>query len=453
MKRKIFFAVFIVSIAMLFVSGSSICSNVQAQGGWGGPFQTGGGAWSSQYWGYGGGSPFMGYPSSPAGRAPSMGYSSYPSMSYTGNFTPVPVNIALPVSTTSAASSTTVEPAFAGSSDAWQAFITQLQEKYPDLEGVDWENSENWTDDDWKQLREALSEERSAQTLQKFIDNLTEKWDSYGLSDWEEFNSNWNAFIIDVQADEDDDTALTWAGFRITYGCFDNSDPESGPDPDDVNCWQSYGTWTNKQWTDFRGLYNRYVDHEWREFCEILQAKWNDYNTIDWADWRGWTDADWEKCLAQLSSSSNRSSAALVNSNLVSSGPGYAFGLDAGIGYAGWGFSSVPGMGYSGWSTPNNMGYTVSPGIGYASFSAPSVNTAPGALNGGFSGWGGPGYGWGVSSEGYTGRSASSAPSVGYAGWGYSNTGGMGYSGWGAPGGFSGGYSGWGVPGGGFFGW
>ena len=186
------------------------------------------------------------------------------------------------------------------------------------------------------QRREALRHWR------QFKADVIKKWDAYDLSDWEEFNSNWNAFIVDAAADENDDVGLTWAGFIATYGygCFDTSDPANGPNPDDVACWQTYSSWADKQWKAFRGLYNDYLDHEWKAFYETLQTKMNDYNTIDWEDWRDWTDADWEKCLSTV----NSGNATLVSGSSTSPIPI----ASPSVGYGAFGGFSIPGasMGY-----------------------------------------------------------------------------------------------------------
>jgi len=339
--------------------------------------------------GYGGGYSmgFQSFPSMGYGANSLMSYPSYSFGGYGGNYSqiPMPLNISTPVATST--SSPTVAPR---NTDALASFIAGLQEKYPDLEGIDWESWETWTDEDWQKLQEALSAERSAETLAQFKANMITKWDAYDLSAWEGFNNNWNAFIVDAAADENDTVGLTWTGFRATYGCFDTSDAVYGPNPDDVYCWKTYNSpWSDKQWKDFRGLYNKYLDHEWKTFYETLQSKLQDYNTVDWEDWRNWTDADWESCLTKVSSGN----AKLVTSSTVTTSPS--------IGYTGWGIPSVYSMGY------NSRSYPGFSSMGYAGYGA--SNTGYGASNIGYAAFGGQtggfspqmGYGYGAPSMGY----------------------------------------------------
>ncbi len=443
MNKKTFLRVWIISIAILLVSSSLICSNAKAQGGWG--FMSGGSQWNSPSWGYNGGNSSTGYPSRGYSSYPSgggygggfsMGFPSYSSagyganslMSYPSNFfggyggnysqIPMPLNISMPASTGSTSSSSSVQTSTGGNNDAWASFIAGLQEKYPDLEGIDWDTWETWTDEDWQKLQEALSAERSAETLAQFKADVIKKWSAYDSNAWEEFNSNWNAFIVDAAADENGDIELTWAGFIATYGCFGTSDPENGPNPDDVYCWQNYSSWTDKQWKAFRGIYNSYLDHEWKLFYKTLQSKMSDYNTIDWENWRDWTDADWESCLTKVSSGSAKlvtSTSLTPPTPLLPSSPSSSLS-----GYTGWGFPGISSMGYAGFGAPSASN------IGYAAFGGQT-----GGFNSAQMGYGlsapSTGYGWGAPGMGYTG------------GWG----GQTGYAGFGAPMGYGRGYGRW----------
>lgn len=372
-------------MAVLLVSSSLICSNAKAQywgyggnmgyssypsyssGGYGGGFSMG---YPSYSGGYGGGysTGYQSYPGS-YGVSSSMSYPSYSYGGYYGSYPsiPMPVNVVAPVSTDSTNSAVQVSR----NSEYLEEFITDLQEKYPDLEGIDWDGWEDWTDEDWDKLNEALSAERNAETLAQYKAGMVEKWDAYDLNDWEEFNNNWNTFIVDAIADDDDDDeiGLTWSGFRATYGCFDSSDPAYGPNPDDVYCWKTYSSWPDKQWKDFRGLYNKYLEHEWRDFYQTLQDKMNDYNTVDWENWRSWTDADWESCLTKV----NSGNAKLVTGSTTDSSVGYSswWGTPS-YTYSNYGYPSVYGVGYPGYygsyassySSPYSNPYS-NPQIGY----------------------------------------------------------------------------------------
>jgi hypothetical protein len=361
----------------------------------------------------------MGYSFSPSGRyggGYSMGYPSYPSAGYGANYLmsypsysfggyggnylqiPMPVNISVPVSTSSTDSSTSVQAS--GNSDAQQEFITELQKKYPDLEGIDWSNWQNWTDEDWQNLREALSAEANAKSLAQFKDDMINKWDAYDSSAWKEFNNNWDAFIVAAGADENDNTRLIWAGFVATYGCFDTSDPNV-PNPDDVNCWQAYSSWTDQQWKNFRGLYNTYLDYEWQAFYQTLQSKLQNYNTVDWENWRDWTDADWEQCLSKI----NSGNATLVAGTITSTTPPIPIASPT-VAYSAFGGFGTPGMGYAGagWGAPT---------ASFASWGGPS---------GGYGYYGsyGSGGGWGASMAPYVSWGGGpSFATFGRSGWGF----------------------------------
>jgi hypothetical protein len=284
-------------------------------------------------------------------------------------------------------------------SDALEKFITELQGKYPDLKGINWDNWQNWTDADWQNLQKALSAQRNAETLAQFKEGIVKKWSAYDSNDWQEFNNKWNAFIVDAASDENSDTGLLWAGFIATYGCFGTSDPENGPNPDDVYCWQNYTSWTDSQWKSFRSLYNSYLDHEWKAFYETLQSKLKDYNTVDWENWRDWTDEDWQQCLIKVSSNSSSITVSPSPAPVPVSSPGNSF-----FGFSGWGFPRVSSIGYGSFGAASgfNSGFggasaSNTGNRGYAAWGVPGGNAQAGSGFGfpmGYGGLGAPmGYG------------------------------------------------------------
>lgn len=298
--------------------------------------------------------------------------------------------------------------------DDWEDFIEELQEKYPDLENIDWGNWEEWDEDDWEALNEALFEIKSTENLTNFIEKIKEKLNEYDQDDWEDFQDNWTGFIEAADADADNETELLWAGFADTYGCFDTA----ASNAEMIACWQDYENWTDEQWSDFRGLYNDYLDYEWKEFHEAFQSKWEDYSDIDWEDWRDWTEEDWETCLTRWSSFGNTSASSLGSSwNYYSGNMGFtspAWGSRTANSFnsanLGWG---------SGYGNQANLCTVGSCGLTnpYNSFSTYA----------GF-GWGMPAWGNSETYAGGNNYSYESSP-MAYLGWGASNW--MGPWGWG----------------------
>ncbi|MGA1796166.1 MAG: hypothetical protein ACMUIL_09925 [bacterium] len=394
MSKKIFLKVSIISITLLLTLGLLISSNAMAQqwgwgtqsfGGWGGP---------QGYSGWGG-------PQGYGGRG--FGNSGY---GYGGGF----------FGFGSTASST--EKRWAGwNDDGWEEFIEELEEKYPDLEGIDWDDYENWDEDDWEALREALDEVRVSESLDKFIEDVTGKWAEYDADEWETFNENWNNFILAAGEDDDLDTEVTWTGFVALYGCF----TAPGDDPDNIACWmEAYDDtdpdeivplWTDAQWTDFRGIYKDYLEYEWSAFNEALRERLEEYYDVNWEDWRNWTDGEWEDYLDKYSDFTS-----VRSSRSTGFGSPFGYGISSCCGY-GYGQGGFPG-GYGG-------GYG---GYGYGQ----------GGFPGGY-GFGGYGYGQGGFPGGYGG---------GYGGYGYGQGGFPGGYGFGG----SNGYWGYGGPWGGY-GW
>jgi hypothetical protein len=199
-------------------------------------------------------------------------------------------------------------------------------------------------------LREALQEVRLEESLENFIEDITEKFDEYDNSDWETFNTNFSAFIEAAADDETTDTELTWAGFVDIYGCFDTANNDNQL----IDCWEAYDTWTDTQWADFRGIYSEYLDYEWAQFNEELQERLEDYydDLGSWEDWRDWTDEEWETYLDKYSDFRTGSSGGYGLGSPFGAPGGYGFGFPGGYGFGGpggYGFSGPGGYyGYSG---------------------------------------------------------------------------------------------------------
>jgi len=352
MNQKISLKFAIISIAIVLAVWLVLGSNAQAQWGWGPQSNFGG-------WGaYNSGGPW------------SFGYGG-------GSF-------GAPFASFGVSSASKTERRWAGwNDDDWETFIEELQDEYPDLEGIDWETWEDWDEEDWEDLRDALQEVKAAEDLDDFIEELSEKWAEYDNDDWVAFADNWDNFIDAA----DSDIRLTWAGFKATYGCSDAQ-----------TCMENYGSWTEDQWEDFRGIYSDYLEYEYEAFNETLEEKLEDYYTVDWTNWRNWSDEDWEDYLDKYSDFRTSSSSGSV----IISPVGYGFGGFGGFGgYGGYGGGFGGGYGGYGFGGPSGYGWGA-PGYGYGGYSggygwgSPGGYSGYGGYGGGYGGYGG--YGWGVPS-------------------------------------------------------
>jgi len=167
MDKKMFLKVSLICISLLLISGLLICSNACA--GWG---------WGSQFGSYGWGA-YDGNGSSNSwhgGRFPWTPPASKTGKKWKG-----------------------------WKCCNWKKFIEILSEKYPDLEGIDWETWKEWDKEDWAALREALKEVRADERLDRFIEYITNRFNGYDYGDWENFIERWENFIDAATEDEEMD--------------------------------------------------------------------------------------------------------------------------------------------------------------------------------------------------------------------------------------------------------